>query len=734
MDSSKKQNKQKNVDKTKKHTRSVHTKVATNVKQKKNNKPGNKKRNRAKDNAEGKKMISIARPGATIAQGGSSVVPITVQICPMSIQTYDLALVSYAYQKATTEFDMVYGFHSIMNADMRQLASNGVDVVSSRPRYLNTLMQLWKAKTVQYLGMTYRYNFTNIDIAPAVSPLVSVRNKKFAMYIAGVDNSNLLCIQNPPSNYTLTTGLAAYTNVLSIVTNQSQNKNLQAQSVAEASSVFEKDPSIYASRSPYAGTEGGCPSGGFASSENECYGGALPILSVGPELSQNTDRAAHELAFSSGDATSAFGYGLLPWFRMLHYSTRYAPIIKYIEYGELWTVWSSWFAECIAKSLDGPGSQAAAAYLANPIPFLYAKIAFRQTLMTYFNVSQACVQFQTYQAENTIRFEGFLVGSNSVGRLTNTLFCPAVLQENIRMLECKLYQVAGVDKAEKFSQLFVPCIGTILGSEYNNPYVQYGEDSVPVFGPLPPNEADVGLVDGVVNNIVYDFNSVVIQNAVAVANETISNLSVVCGPFGLIAGSCNATLLTYTRYLQYGNSDFKSDVVVPVWAQTSTYKNLIAEAERKKKAKESEKKLSRTNSKKTVETREVGDGLEAYYTRGFSAYNKIYNEDMTLFNSFVIPSVVSYINNQTVATNQPCMQTIFSEPNSLTVSKNVGNSNLGSQSMMEMLTTLGKSLAPGVAANANSEAARVVSDVQKNNEGGFFQGLLAGLDAFLVHV
>jgi hypothetical protein len=694
---------------------------------------------------EEKKRIdlnSLVKTGSQFAPDGERVIDVSVTICPSSLATWPLAIVSRAYSMNTTNPITIWGMYNAMYYDFIALASNQVDVVSTRIAYVNALIQLVRAKTVRGQLLNVNYTFNNVSPGTAPVALIQVRNFNYYMYVnEGDDPGSSLNIQIPPPVVSLPQALEQYTNNLNFLQGQSIGSMLKTQNINEASQVFARDPSAYASNSLYFAT-GSCPSGGYASAENEVYGMSMPTTSVFTELGTNLERVARYFTLSAGDATSCFGLGFIPQFAMKNYSSRLPPIIKYINFDELWTIYANWFAQILVAASNVTGNvEFVNSYLANPVPLSYAIIAFRQALVKYLAASQAATQFQGYTPDGVVYWEAFRVSSNTVGKPMTPLLVPVLLQENVRGFEPKVYNYGKKTVTpERVSQTYLPCIGMFPTNDLVNPFIvdQEGNTNF-VFGPIPSPEVGTSYIDGRSNVNVYDFNSSCINSAVVALNEIVAKLNLVAGGYGPFEGSSNCNLLAFTRYDQLGNSDFEVKMAnTPLWAQNSAFKSKVADYNRKKaEFNERKKGVKRTLSQGPSEEkfRYLQTGITEYIPRYFSSAVPITNELKSVLTNMVIPSLLILENGQATRITQNMGQTAFSETFWFTVAQDIGNNGSnGSASIGEIMTILGIASAPGLAAKSNSEIARVLEGMQNLGKGGFLDALFKGVMEFINNV
>jgi len=444
-------------------------------------------------------------------------------------------------------------------------------------------------------------------------------------------------------------------------------------------------------------------------------------------------------SLSAGDACSAFGLAFIPQYSMKNYSTKLPPIIKYINFDEIWAVYANWFAEVIYKATNVIANpQDALNYLAAPIPINYAQIAVRQSILKYLASSQAATQFQAYTTDGSTYWEAFRVGSNTVPRPAQPLNFPLLLAENIRALEPKVYNYgrqAGI--AERLSQVYVPCIGMFPDNDLVNPLIDVNGEIFSVFGPPLVSESGISLIDGTgPSSTVFDFNSSCIKFAIAAINELLGKLQQVSGPWGPLEGSSDFNLLAFTRYDQIGSNDFeKTMATTPQWGHTVAYKNRLADYNRKKRDFEGRVKLARSPSRGKTDKEEkfvytVHQGIDSYVARYYSGGVPITNDIKNVLANLVVPSLLILETGGASQINLNMGMTAFCEKHFYTVGQDSGFGNIGGATIGEVCAYIGIQQAPGTAANPEGEVSRVMEFLQKVGKGGFLDALLQGVMTF----
>jgi len=731
-------------DKTKKPT-------GTPVKNQANNgktKPKRKRvRRRGKGKAAEKEHInskSVVKKGSQFSPDGERVINISVMICPYSIATWCLSVISRAYTINTIDPSTIWGMYFAMYYDFVACASNKIDQVSTRLAYINALIQLVTSKTVKGQLLNVNYSFNNVSPATSPTPQIQIRNYNYYMYVAaGDDPGGSLNTQVAPASISFDQAVEFYTNNLNYLQGQSQGAMLMVQKISEASMVFARDPSAYASNSLYFAT-GSCPSGGYASAENEVYGMSMPTTSVFTELGTNLERVARYFTLSAGDACSCFGLGFIPQFSMKNYSSKLPPIIKYINFDELWDIYANWIGQTLVAASNVTGNQQIVLdYLAAPVPLHYAIYAFRQALLKYLAASQAATQFQGYTPDGSNYWEALRVSSNTVAKPTTQLYVPYFLQENVRAFEPKVYNYGKKTVTpERISQTYLPCIGTFPLNVLDNPFVTLQDGSAHfVFGPIPSAEVGINIIDGRNGSgVVFDFNSAIVNSSVVALNQLIVSLNLVCGGYGPFEGSSDCNLLAFTRYDQSGSTDFEATIErTPVWARTAQFKTRMADYNLKKaEYEESRRSVKRTMSQGPDTSRfvyKLKAGIDNYYPRFYSSAVPITNELKSVLVNMVVPSLLILENGTTTNITQNMGQTAFSETFWFTVSQDVGSTgSIGACTIGELCTILGMASAPGLAAKPNSEIARVLEQMQNMGKGGFLDALFKGVMEFVNNI
>lgn len=679
---------------------------------------------------ENKKLVAYqpdfkAIPSSNVV----STIEIVETMCPYARATWSLALISRLAVLDTKNLDTIYYVYQAMDADFVNAVKNTTPILTSRPAFVNSLLELVRAKTTNTPRLKISYSFNGATFSGAPSPVVDVDGYKYYMLNSGLDGGANLPVMVTPLAVPLEQAIAIYNSALSALVGNTPKKMLQQQSIDERSRVFENDASAYASRSVYTGTSGSCPSGGYASAELEVYAKALSTLSVFVELPATPTRVAHELAFASGDTTTAFGMPYLEQFTMLDYSTRLPPIIKYIDFSECWQLYSQWFAECIRKGWDVEAMKPTIeAYLANPVPLQYAIIALRQTLMKYFHVPQSCTQFQSYTYANTKTFHALRLGTNTVSRLAYPLNLPTLFVENMRALGPRRYCKPGF-KAERHCRWYLPCFGLFPDSEFLNPSVVIEGAAVDVFGAnaVPPGEATVNYIDGSTVSNVYNFGAACIDSAITKLNEIVVKDSQVCGTTGNLEGTNDFNLLAFTRFDEVSQASLDDAVFenVPKWAHTDTFRDLKSQYETKKKQYEATRTKSSPKFKFVL-----GAEITNKIPRAFTSSVVITKELQSVLENLIVPSVVSIDPAVTIQVATSGFQVAFSETQSYEVNKPTGSTPMVNSSVAAMLANLGKSLCPGTAAQPSQEVARLLKILQESGKGGFLDAALSGIMTF----
>jgi len=668
-----------------------------------------------------------------------STIEISSIMCPDARLTWSCALISRLATLDTTNLAQIYYVYQIMDTDFISVLKNSTPVIFSRVAFVNTLFELIKAKTVNTPRMNVSYQFNSTLLSGAPSPALDIRNYFFYMFNPGVDSGMSLSIMTVPPVVTDDVALLSYNSALPKWTPNIPKRMLMQEEIDNRSLIFEKDASGYAQRAGYVKTQGSCPSGGYSSAESEVYCGALSTLSVFVELPEDVPndpllRTALNFNFASGDTTCAFGYPFLDGFKMLDYSTRLPPIIKYIDFSQLWTVYVQWFGEVLRKGAAGPGGKdvEVLAWLTNPVPLVYAIIAFRQSVLKYLATAQACTQFQTYESFTNDYFEPLRVGTNTASRLAIPLDMPVLLVENIRALAPKRYCADG-NRSEKRCRWYLPCVGLKSNSQFLNPLVTINDVQYNTFDPVnPAGEAGINFIDGSGPNNVFDFNSTVIGASAQQMNLiTVSINSAVCGDTGPLEGTSSFNLLAFTRYDEVNNVSYTDETFasMPKWmlnGNHSLYKDYSA--------KKAEFERTRTKSSKNLFSYKVGAGVTALVPRSYSSSVVITKEIMDIMETLVIPSVECYNDATTPIVSQQGFQTAFSETQSYEVNQPTEGQPGGLISVGAMLSNLGISLAPGVAAHPSLEVSRAMTTLQETDRGSFLLAALAGVTEFLRHV
>jgi len=659
-----------------------------------------------------------------------STIAIVATMDPFARATWSCSFISRLAVLNTTMLDKIYYVYQAMDADFVATTQNETPVLFNRLAVVNTLFELITAKTINTPKLNVSYVFDGTTLSGAPSPTILIRGQNFFMYNPGADDGVSLSAMVVPPAVALPVAITNYNSALPKLVGNTPKKMLTQQKNEEGSKVFSKNASGYAQRAPYCNSYGSSEAGGYSSAELEVYSQGMSTLSTFVLLPSPVLRTALNLQFASLDTCATFGLPYLEGFKMLDYSTKLAPIVKYIDLTQLWTLYAEWLAETLRKAYTDVQNQTyvTAFVTTNSIPLTYAIIAFRQTVLRYFASSQAVTQFQGYSWVSGGEFEACRVGTNTVSRINVPLELPILLAENMRALAPHRYCTDG-PKSERACRWYIPCIGLYNTTYWDNPTILLGDNNYSLFDPAVPSEAiGVNYVDGSSTaTVCLDFNSQVINSAIFNINQVLGWADTYSGGVSFPQGSSPFNALAFTRYDEFSDVALNDEYFEkkPKWSKNPFLERLKVDYDSKKLSCDKQK----TKSSKKFEYN-LKNGIMNYFPRAYSSSMILTKEMMSVVQTLVIPSIVCYEEGVNLLVTQEGFQTAFSEGQSVAVNEPAGNNPDVLGTILAVLANTGKALAPGLAAKATPEVARIMEILQGTNGGSFLKAALSGVMAF----
>jgi len=673
------------------------------------------------------KLSDKSPPANELAEGARNNIMVLVNLEPNAILAAPLGLITMGYSRnfVNLTHQEMYWAYLAYQQDLAAILSNNTSPISGRLDYLNGILASYLPKTVPFKTGTINYSWSNVStIHPA--PQFSLRNFNYYMYdIDGGTNAGGWLTQSPPTGPP--SDQATYPVLAALYTLLAKNHPVKGYVPnIEFRPEYRKDVSAFASASPYFG-EGNAPSSSAVASVESEVPFRSNILANLTTFTNNDGRVARNYNYSSLDSTFAHGYGILPEVQYNEYNTRFAPVAKFIDLDEVVYVLQYWYAGLVSQALAFISTQAVQsasevvfsleAFSFSPQQF---RIMVRQCVAQMFSNTWALTQFINYSnAPNS--FEPLRGGSNCYpGNLEKLPRIPEILNENLRQLMIKNYDVATKFHNDKNKLMYVPVWGVYTGAA--PPNIQFAcldAEGNPTQSLLFTGSSanDPNIIDGNSTSGVCDLNaSNYVPNLIMEWNERMKFLSQFSTTTAPMGGSAKGVLLSITRYAVYNTNNLEIDM--------STLTKLMKA--RLPKEHIVKRKVQRTLSGKTtgIEEKEYyippAASLANQFTSAFSTLTVLNDSVKQMLSYFIYPSLVLEPNN--VPTSM--------EYRTYTMECNILDTTLATNSIastLSRLQTFATAMIMGLANNNGDELSAICTALNNQGKGGFLADIVGAL-------
>lgn len=670
----------------------------------------------------------LANHAKTLAAGARANIMIIPNIDEQAIQAAPESLVTMALTRGWIQPNSVpiYWAYLALLGDLIAIINNRLSPLPARLEYLNGILASLCPKSVPFKTSTLDYSWKISTISD--SPSITNRGYEFYMYErTGNINSAGWKLQEPPANATDENILnAAVANLFNLLARDEPGRHfIRGIDFLED---YAHDVSSYAAVSPYFGQGSSSSSSAVCSVENE-----VPfksnILAVYTAYTPADGRVARNFNTGSGDSVAAYGLGMCPEFDYKCYATRFPPIYKFLDLDEVVYALQFWYTNlvslAISKSvslISGPSYQTDLNFALEPFQFTAQqfRLAVRQCVLSMFANSAAITQNIRYSgAQNS--FEPFRCGTNAYPpTLQTNLQIPSVLNENLRMLKMRGYDVGTKYYNNKNKLYYIPVWGTFKSATAPNVFGSFWNESTSStsYGPMfaaPVQADDPRMVDGTdALNGCCDLNdSDYLSSIITEWNNRLDVLREYSVQTGMLGGEGNGILLSMTRYVTYGTVD--DDI-----SKMTNY-------QKKKLNKEFivTRKVKRTLSSKLPETEKEyyvppNGSLGTQFSRAFSSLTEITETVKTATNYFILPHIV--LETGQVPTT-PQNRTYTLEGNVLDLVAPINNFD----NTTARISNYAAGMVTGTAGAKNEELASIVQKLNETGKGGFLSSLVQQL-------
>lgn len=513
-----------------------------------------------------KGFIVEAKPRLSKAEAVRQNIMIEAEVNALAVQGMPLGVISLGYSKGWFEnnTDPMYWAYQALLADIiYNLRNENVKVVG-RARYINTILESYRPKTVGFKTGVLSYAWKGTEKI-AINNRFDCRTFGYFLFERSTTiTAGGWATQTAPPNASTDGDIYPVAASLFALLADSNRVSTEYELVEKKALYYTSDVSPYASNSPYYGQGNGVASGAFSSCECEVPTKSK-ILANLSRYQQADGRIARKLALTSGDSTAAYALGYLPSFSPRNYDTCYPIVYKYLDIDEVVLSLQYWYISLVSQAIAMANSPTSPVSINTELTYACQQFSWspqtfrlmiRQAVLGMFSDSQALGQFLTFH-DVTNPWEPLRVGSNCYGIASaEKLVVPNALNENLRCLLPVKYKVISKFQNSKNRLFFVPIWGIYTGAPIINSQGNFlDEEGASTFGSLflGDSDEDPRMVDGVdKNGNVCDLNRTTKLNELLDDwNYRLNILQQFTGGTSTIGGASNGSVLSITRVNEY---------------------------------------------------------------------------------------------------------------------------------------------------------------------------------------